>query len=172
MEGWIKLDRKMLESSAFDNSLYFKVFCWCLLRASTKDTSVKIGFKDIPLKSGEFITSMSRGSGELKIHSSCLRRILKEMQNDNRIRVCATNKYTKITVVNWALYQIDTKNLTNNRQSTDNQPTNNRRQTRIIRIIRIKKKKKKCYRLSAKAQWGKLWHMSSIGRMLLGSQGI
>lgn len=129
MEGWIKLDRKMLESSAFDNSLYFKVFCWCLLRASTKDTSVKVGFKDIPLKAGEFITSYSRGSGELKMHPSCLRRVLLEMQNDNRIRISSKNKYTKISVVKWALYQVGDENLKNNRQTTEEQPKNNRQTT-------------------------------------------
>lgn len=129
MDGWIKLERKMLESSAFDNPLYFKVFCWCLLRANTKNGFAKIGFKDIPVNAGDFITSMRRASAELHMHESCVRRILLEMQKDGRIKINATNKFTRISVVKWELYQCYDKNLTNNRQTNDEQPTNNRQTT-------------------------------------------
>ena len=37
MTGWIKLHRKLLDSPIFQNEKLFKVFAYCLMKASHKD---------------------------------------------------------------------------------------------------------------------------------------
>ena len=43
MTGWIKLHRKILDSPIFQNEKLFKVFAYCLMKASHKEHTQLVG---------------------------------------------------------------------------------------------------------------------------------
>ncbi|HIA6871830.1 TPA: DnaD domain protein, partial [Staphylococcus aureus] len=43
MTGWIKLHRKLLDSPIFQNEKLFKVFAYCLMKASHKEHTQLVG---------------------------------------------------------------------------------------------------------------------------------
>ena len=50
MEGWIKLHRKLLTSNVFDNEKLLKVWIWCLMKATHKNSDPIVGLKIVKLK--------------------------------------------------------------------------------------------------------------------------
>lgn len=67
VEGYIRLYRKLLQHSVFtakDEKL-FRIFIYCLLRATHKETMVYFNHQDIPLKPGQFITSREHAARDL-----------------------------------------------------------------------------------------------------------
>lgn len=50
MTGWIKLHRKLLDSPIFQNEKLFKVFAYCLMKASHKDHTQLVGRRVVELE--------------------------------------------------------------------------------------------------------------------------
>ena len=50
MTGWIKLHRKILDSPIFQNEKLFKVFAYCLMKASHKEHTQLVGRRVVHLK--------------------------------------------------------------------------------------------------------------------------
>ena len=55
MQGWIKLHRQVVESPVFDNPNLFKVWMWCLCKASHVEHEVVIGKQIVKLQAGQFV---------------------------------------------------------------------------------------------------------------------
>ena len=55
MTGWIKLHRKLLDSPIFQNEKLFKVFAYCLMKASHKDHTQLVGRRVVELEKGQFV---------------------------------------------------------------------------------------------------------------------
>ena len=83
------------------------------------------------IKKGQVITSYKSLAQDLGFGVRQIRTALDKLKSTGEITSEATNKYTIITVVNWDKYQYNeekptskpTRNLTNDRQTTDKQPT-------------------------------------------------
>ena len=121
MTGYIKLHRKLLGSAVFQNEKVFKVFMWCLLRASHKNHEQLIGHQVINLKPGQLIYGRTKASQFLKIKPSTVNDCMNTLKNLQIIDIKPNNKFSVVTVVNWGFYQ------TSN-DETDNKPTTNRQQ--------------------------------------------
>ena len=133
--GFIILDRKILEWGWYKDANTKILFIHCLLKANWKDGIVD----GIKISRGSFVTSLQTLSDELsyskrgnKVIFSVqnIRTALKHLISTNELTVKTNSKYTIITVNNYNKYQYynkeDNKQLTQCQQSTNTQPNNNR----------------------------------------------
>lgn len=134
MTGWIKLHRKLLDSPIFQNEKLFKVFAYCLMKASHKDHTQLVGRRVVELEKGQFVFGRKRASEELRLKESTVRDYIKLLENLGTIVVKSDNKFSVITVVNWAIYQSmeensdsknDNKSTTNGQQINTNKNVKN-----------------------------------------------
>ncbi|MBV7285416.1 DnaD domain-containing protein [Staphylococcus aureus] len=127
MTGWIKLHRKLLDSPIFQNEKLFKVFAYCLMKASHKDHTQLVGRRVVELEKGQFVFGRKRASEELRLKESTVRDYIKLLENLGTIVVKSDNKFSVITVVNWAIYQSMEENSDskNDNKSTTNKNVKN-----------------------------------------------
>jgi len=118
--GWIKLHRKITESSVWKDPETIATWIWCLTKATHKDYKFPFNGGDIEIKSGQFITGLFVACKEIKVSPRKYRTCIAYLQNTGRITVKSTNKFTLISVLKWEKYQDSDKRLTNERQTTDN----------------------------------------------------
>ena len=129
MNGHIKLFRKFLNWEWYSNSNTKTVFLHCLLKANWKEAK----FEGETITRGSFVTSRKKMAKELGISEQSIRTALNHLKSTNELTIKSTNKYMIITVVNYELYQQDTRGLTNQltNEPTNNQPTTNQQLTTI-----------------------------------------
>jgi DNA-binding transcriptional MocR family regulator len=127
LAGWIKLHRKYLSWEWFTNPNTQSVFLYLLLSANHKDGK----WQGMEVLSGQHITSIEKLSEKTGLTFQQVRTALNKLKSTGEITSKSTNKYTLITVVNWAFYQGDIdesnkqNNMQNNKQITSHQQTNN-----------------------------------------------
>lgn len=103
---WIKWHDDLINHAVFQSAVLFKVFTYCCLKATHKEYDyIPKGIRPIKLKPGEFVTSLSQLSSDIGSNPRTVRRWLTSLEEMGCLRIKTTNKYTRITVVNWALYQ-------------------------------------------------------------------
>lgn len=129
--GWIKLYRKVWDNPVVTKDCEsFVVWVYLLTNATHKETDVWFGGNKITLKPGQLITGRKKIALDTGISESKVRRILETFKIDQQISQQTSNKNRLITIVNWDKYQqIDQQidqQLTNNRPTTDQQPTTNK----------------------------------------------
>ncbi len=130
MTGWVKLHRKTLNSSVFQNEKLLKTFIWCLLKASHKEYEFLHGRQKVTLKPGQFITGRKKAGEELDMPPSTAWFYLNLLKDDSTLDIKSNNKYSLITLINWGLYQSDGDNFNSNLDSNlDNKRTTNGQQT-------------------------------------------
>lgn len=95
----------MLHSNIFQNEKLFKVFMYCLMKATHSDHKQLIGKQFIELTPGQFVYGRKKAALELNMKESTVRDYIELLKQENAIQVKSTNKYSIITVVNWLTYQ-------------------------------------------------------------------
>ncbi len=121
--GWIKLHRKLLDSSIFTSDSGLRIWIWCLLRANHDECDVFVGIHKVHLMPGQFIFGRESASESLGISPSTVRNWINILQQDSRIDIKPTNKYSVISVLNWNDYQ-SLDNKKDNRITTEKQQNN------------------------------------------------
>ncbi|SEI12934.1 DnaD and phage-associated domain-containing protein [Halobacillus karajensis] len=124
MQGWLKLHRKILHSEIFENEKMLKIFIYCLTKSSHKSTESRVGRQSVKLEPGQFIFGRKKAASELNMNESTVRDYLKILEEDGVISIQSTNKYSVITVDNWAIYQSNDED-NDNRTTPYNQQKNN-----------------------------------------------
>ena len=141
-QGWISVHRKILDNPVFQNPYLFKLWMYCLLKASHKEHKQLVGKEVVTLKEGQFIWGRNESTNELnhgakpseRKSSSTWERLLKLLEELEMLNRITNNKYTVINIVNWRVYQGYNKNIEQgnepimNRKRTDSEPkvnTNN-----------------------------------------------
>ena len=83
------------------------------------------------IKKGQFVTSEKSLCSETGLTRQQLRTAINKLKSTNEITSTSTNKFTLVTVVNWAKYQLEGETATSKSTSTstNEQPTNNQRTT-------------------------------------------
>lgn len=137
--GFIILDRKMINWGWYQNINTKTLFLHCLFKANWKDGE----FQGKKIPRGSFVTSLSKLSEELssnkqKFTLQAIRTSLKHLVSTNELTIKTTNKYTVITVNNYDNYQNLNKYLNN--QLTNKQQTTNKQLTTIENNKTIKHK--------------------------------
>lgn len=136
MTGWIKLHRKVLDSSIFSNPHLLKMWMWCLLKASHKGYKQMIGLEEIELKEGQFVTGRNKGSAELNVNPSTWYKHLKVLEKMKMIELESNNKMTVVSVVNWSVYQgseIEKEQPNNNQITTKEQQSNTNKNVKNVK---------------------------------------
>ena len=150
MTGWIKLHRKLLDSPIFQNEKLFKVFAYCLMKASHKEHTQLVGRRVVHLQKGQFVFGRKRASEELRLKESTVRDYVKLLEKLGTIDIKSDNKFSVITVVNWAIYQNDEeisdskndKKSTTNQHQMDNKSTSNQQQINTNKNVKNEKNDK------------------------------
>lgn len=117
MEGYVKLFRKLLKSTMFDNPNLLKVWIWCLLKATHRDHAQVIGLQKVELRPGQFIYGRNRAAEELKLKPSTTHRYMLWLKEVGNVDIKSNNKFSVVTVVNWELYQIEENKMDSNMDS-------------------------------------------------------
>lgn len=125
-QGYIKLYRALIDSDIFQNEKLFKVFIWCLLKATHKERDQVIGRKTIRLKEGQFIFGRLKASSELNMAPSTVWDYMKLLEKHKNININSNNKYSVVTIEKWRIYQTK-ENITDNKSNnnTDSKSTTN-----------------------------------------------
>ena len=107
MEGWIKLHRSIIDSAVFSDSDVLKVWLWLLCSVAYDDHDVVYLGKVIPLKQGQIITGRQKLSQQIGMSEGKIYRAINILKNLGNITVKSNNRYSIITIENWAKYQND-----------------------------------------------------------------
>ena len=78
-------------------------------------------WRNISLKPGELITSLSNLSKDSGLSISKIRTSLKKLEDSKAIALSSTSQYTKISILYWEKYQGDDKQVANESQTNDKQ---------------------------------------------------
>lgn len=127
MEGWIRIHRKLIESTWFNKSEYVHLWLYLLLKANHKDKEIMIGNEKVLVKRGQLLTSRHKLSEVVHVQENKIYRILKCFENEHQIKQQKTSKYTIISIVNYDMYQKneqDNEQQMNNKCTADEQPMN------------------------------------------------
>lgn len=144
MEGWIKIHRKLLEWEWYDDCNVFRLFFHLLLTVNYEDKN----WHGTTIQAGQIITSVDKLAGSLHLSTQQIRTAINKLKNTGEITSETTNKYTIITICNFAKYQSfesveqQTKQQTNNNQITNEQQTNNNQITTTKEDKEYKKERK------------------------------
>ena len=111
MNGWIKLHRKITESPVFDNSNLLKLWLWCLCKATHTEHEVIVGKQIIKLLPGQFVFGRLKAAEILNMNDRTVYDYMKLLNKLEMISMKTNNKFTLVTIVNWAVYQGDANEL-------------------------------------------------------------
>lgn len=135
-EGYIKLYRSFLQWEWHDDQSMVTVFLHCILLANWK--SKQWHGQSIPR--GTFITSIANLSSICGLAPNTVRSCLKRLQETGELTVQTSNKGTKITVNNYANYQVTGSSVVQNvSHELNNELHNGLNTTKNIRKKEVKK---------------------------------
>jgi len=141
-QSWIRLHRELLKNYVFQNEKLWKVFTWCLLKATWKPHEVMVGRQKVKLEPGQFVFGRHVAAQELNMKPSTVWSYIKLLEFDRIIDIKPNNKFSLITVTNWELWQSDNKNPDN---KLDNKQTADRQQMDTYKKGKEGKERKEVY---------------------------
>lgn len=113
--GYIKLHRKLLSWEWYKDPNTRAVFLHLLLIANYGESR----FKGIELHPGQAVIGRKALAKSLGLTERQVRTALKHLKTTNEIAIKTTNKFSVVTIVNWALYQSDDTETTNKTTSNE-----------------------------------------------------
>lgn len=123
INGFVKLERGILDWEWYEDTYTARLFFHCILKANWKAGN----WKGQPYERGQFITSLPSLAKELGCSERNIRTALKHLISTGELTSKATNKYRIITVCNYDKYQSTDRQtdrqVTGNRQTSDRQVT-------------------------------------------------
>ena len=127
--GYVNLWRCSLDSRVFGNDGLWKVWTWCLMKASHQNRWVPIitgkGKTEIEIQSGQFIFGRKTAAKELLMTESTIRNRIEKLKSIGNISLKPDTHYTIITICNWERYQSNEKpkgQAKDNQRTTKGQP--------------------------------------------------
>lgn len=106
-EGWIKIDRKILNNVLWQDKPFSKGQAWVdlLLSAKWQDEDVWISGSIVRLKKGQIWTSQMKLEKRWGWSKNKVRRFLALLAEQRMIHIDGTSHGTTLTVVNWDKFQ-------------------------------------------------------------------
>ena len=138
-DGFIKLNRKIIDWEWYDDINTKTLFIHILLMANFEDKK----WHGETVKRGSFLTSYQTLATQTGLTMQQVRTSIKKLLSTNDITKVTSNKNTVIIVPNYNLYQAvqQTEEQTNNIEETNEQHSNNIQVTTTKNIKNIKNKK-------------------------------
>ena len=121
--GYIKLHRKLINWGWYKDSNTKAVFLHLLMIANYTESR----YKGVEIHPGQAVIGRKTLAAALGMSEQKIRTALNHLKSTNEITIKSTNKFSVVTIVNWALYQSEGDNLTNELTSelTNDQPATN-----------------------------------------------
>lgn len=124
-QGWIKLNRKILDNPIIGRANYLALWVILLLKANHQEKKFMWNSDCIIIREGQLITGRKELCAMSGIPESTIEDILKYLERQHQIQQQKTTKYRLITIVNWKTYQkpdivSDNKATTKQQQSDTN----------------------------------------------------
>lgn len=104
LEGWVKLDRSLLDSRVFSDADLWRIYTWCLIKANQKTAY----FQGVEIPSGSFATGRKAAGEELEISEFKFDRAIKRLQSWGLISLKPHNRFTIVGVVNCSVLEQET----------------------------------------------------------------
>lgn len=101
MCGWIKIYRSLLNWEWFQKPEMVQLFVYLLLKASVEDRK----WQGIAVSRGQLVTSIATICRDLSLSTKKVRNCLEHLKNTQAISIKTTNKFSVITICNYATYQ-------------------------------------------------------------------
>ena len=101
MCGWIKIHRSLLQWEWFQKPDMVQLFMYLLLKANVEDRK----WQGIDVKRGQVVTSVATICRDLSLSTKKIRNCLGHLKNSQVISIKTTNKFSVITICNYATYQ-------------------------------------------------------------------
>ena len=124
MNGWIRLDRRIMESFVWDDPEALKLWLYLLMGAATEDKTAVFNGKPLSLNRGQIVFGLNAASARLGISVRRLRTTIKRLENCHQIDKQNYSKYSIISITNYCKYQDSDKQTTSKRQSKRQQLNN------------------------------------------------
>jgi len=128
-EGFIKLQRKALETSILKKPKVFSFFVYCLMRAYWKDKKEIRNGDELTIYRGSFWTTEAEDLRALGMTRSERDTCLKTLSNCESLFIISSPEGTLIEVVNFDRYQDREEQPGTNQEPTGNQPGTNQEPT-------------------------------------------
>jgi len=121
MNGWIRLDRAIQDNFLWQEPEALKLWLHLLMAASLTDKATAFNGKMLTIKRGQLVFGLNAASSRLKIAVRRHRKSLDWFEKDDMIAKQITNKFSIISITNYAQYQDSGKQASSKSQSTDKQ---------------------------------------------------
>ena len=135
--SFIKLDRNILESPLFDDAETLKLWIYLLTNTAYEERTVSVGNQIIELEKGQLIVGRKKLAEVLRTTESKVYRILLKLKSNNSIDIKPNNKFSLITIVNWAKYQGKPPKSEQQNEQPFEQQMNNKRTTNDKQVYQI-----------------------------------
>ncbi|MBR5318140.1 MAG: hypothetical protein IKU46_00900 [Peptococcaceae bacterium] len=103
--GWMKLHRTLLEKPVFEDAYTLQVLIYCMLKATYKEMTVKVGNQVIDLQPGQLLYGRKQVSQRLGMGEGKLRGIMEYLVRNGTVAIESRSRYSIVTIVNWEQYQ-------------------------------------------------------------------
>lgn len=108
-DGYLKLWRCSMESQVWNNDGLWKVWCWCLMRASYKERWVPVttgsGSTEVLLKPGQFIFGRNTAAKKLGMKPSTIKKRMDKLEKIGNINIQSNSHYSIVSVCSWEKFQ-------------------------------------------------------------------
>jgi hypothetical protein len=115
-DGWIPLFRKSIKSQVFQNEGLWKVWTWCMMKASHTEQWITIktgrGKTEVHILPGQFIFGRKKAAKELKMHPETLRKRMLKLKNMQNLTTQSNTHYSLVSLTNWGFYRELMKKVT------------------------------------------------------------
>ena len=111
MNGFVKLNRKILENAVFSDGNFLRLWIYILCRAAYRTKDVIFDGNIVHLERGQLITGRKRLASELGMNENKVYSMLKKLERLGSVSIDARNKFSVLTVVNWDRYQLEEEEL-------------------------------------------------------------
>ncbi len=111
MEGYVRLYRSSIDSAVFQDDALWKVWSWCIMRATWKERWVSFptgrGNSEVHLLPGQFIFGRHTAEKELRQDGASAARRLEKLERLGFLSRQPSTHYTIVTITNWGSYSGD-----------------------------------------------------------------
>ncbi|EGN3549591.1 hypothetical protein IHV91_001533 [Listeria monocytogenes] len=136
MDGYIALHRKIIDSWIWQDPEFYRLWSYCLIKASFKEREIFLGQQIVKLNPGQFVIGREKLEEAMNIGLKNKRtaltwwRRLQKLEKAQMLNIKSYNKFSIVTIENWGLYQGgDIENEQQNEQQTNNKRTTDEQQT-------------------------------------------
>ena len=118
-EGYILIDRNILDWKWWNNNNTLKVFLWLMIKAQFHESY----WGGVQIKRGQVATSMKNIESDNQLSRQQVRTAISNLKSTGEITITRYSKFLVLTIVNYNKYQNPTIKATKDQQSNNHQKT-------------------------------------------------